>query len=203
MEENRDELTARSSGADQQVRQRFGAGDKIPQAIEDFHSYQRRLPHWRLSGSVYWVTWRVHPSRNDLSASARQTVFDGLLYFDGQRYKVHGLVVMNDHVHLIVEPMPGWELQKLVKSWKSYTARSINKAEGSTGPLWQDEYLDRIIRNEEEYYEKLNYLLNNPRKRWPDCIDYRWVYCPLLSRNTESQADLLVRPTTPSEPALP
>lgn len=44
--------------------------------------------------------------------------------------------------------------------------------------IFQDESFDRIIRNDKEIYEKLNYILNNPVKR--DLIengyDYKWYY---------------------------
>jgi hypothetical protein len=32
------------------------------------------------------------------------------------------------------------------------------------GPLWQDESYDRIIRDENDFHEKLQYMFNNPIK---------------------------------------
>jgi hypothetical protein len=41
--------------------------------------------------------------------------------------------------------------------------------------VWVVESWDRIIRDEDELYEKCTYILNNPRKRWPDVMDYPWA----------------------------
>ncbi len=44
------------------------------------------------------------------------------------------------------------------------------------GQVWQHEYFDRIVRNDNELVEKLNYIVRNPWKRWPDVDEYRWVW---------------------------
>jgi 2-oxoglutarate ferredoxin oxidoreductase subunit alpha len=146
---------------------------------EDFHSYTRKLPHWRLSGSVYFVTWRLHESRPDLSDDVRNIVADNLKHFNGERYHLVAYVVMNDHVHVLLKPVEGWELSRILQSSKSFTAGQINKALGTTGPVWQDESWDRIVRDEAELLEKAQYILNNPGKRWPDEATYEWLYMDL------------------------
>ena len=35
----------------------------------------------------------------------------------------------------------------------------------ATGSIWQKESFDRIIRNQKELLEKVNYMLNNPVKK--------------------------------------
>ncbi len=42
--------------------------------------------------------------------------------------------------------------------------------------IWQDESFDRIIRDERELVEKLEYIKSNPQKRWAEIRDYRWVW---------------------------
>jgi len=138
--------------------------------------YRRRLPHWRLRGSVYFVTWRLHNTQPELLPEERKVVANALCHFDGQRYELTGYVIMNDHVHLIAWPQDDYSLEGLCHSWKSFTAHELQKEFRRTGHIWQDESFDRIIRTEGEYYAKLLYILNNPRKRWPDVRDYRWVW---------------------------
>ena len=43
------------------------------------------------------------------------------------------------------------------------------------GSIWQDEYFDRIIRREEEFYETAKYILSNPYKRW-QVEEYPWAW---------------------------
>jgi hypothetical protein len=49
-------------------------------------------------------------------------------------------------------------------SIKSFTAHEINKALNRSGKVWQEESYDRVIRNEEDFLEKMSYLANNPIK---------------------------------------
>ncbi len=142
---------------------------------ERFSQYRRNLPHWRLEGATYFVTWRLHKNQRALQPDERDAVLSALRHFDGQRYDLHAWVVMDDHVHVIVKPHPGCELSQLTHSWKSFTANQLQRSFRRQGAVWQDESWDRIIRDEDEFWEKVEYLLNNPKKHWPEIQDYRWV----------------------------
>lgn len=143
---------------------------------ESLSRYRRRLPHIRIEGATYFVTWRLHHSLPELPEQARSIVLSSLLHFNTKRYDLQGCVVMDDHVHLIVTPMKGWPLEKLVQSWKSYTAHRINEVLGRTGAVWLEEYYDRIVRDEDEFREKLEYIFNNPRECWPERKDYPYLW---------------------------
>lgn len=55
---------------------------------------------------------------------------------------------MPNHVHALVEILPGWPLGDFVHSWKSFTANEINRALQRTGHVWQAEYFDRFVRDQ-------------------------------------------------------
>jgi putative transposase len=139
-----------------------------------FDAYFRRLPHWRIDGATYFVTWRLR-SRPDLSPAERTLVSDALRHFEGERYHLLAWVVMNDHVHVLVYPFPGCELKQLLHSWKSYTANQLQRRFGRPGRVWLDESFDRVVRDENELMQKLYYILNNPFKRWSEIQHYDWV----------------------------
>ena len=92
---------------------------------------------------------------------------------------------MNDHVHVIIRPAENHRLQDILYSWKSFTAHTFRKQFGRTGSVWQDESFDRIIRDDQECFEKMLYILNNARKRWPELESYPWVWCRGMDTNTE------------------
>jgi REP element-mobilizing transposase RayT len=137
--------------------------------------YRRRLPHWRGEGATYFVTWRVHPDQDELSPDERDLVVSALRYFEGERYRLHAFVVMNDHVHTLVTPAKGHSLERMVRSWKSFSANQFHQSANRVGPVWQDEYMDHIIRSPAEFIEKSDYIVNNPSKRWPHLSGYQWV----------------------------
>src|SRR4030042_3542865 len=94
---------------------------------EELAIYRRRRPHWRLPGSVYFVTWRLTPSQSELTADERGLIMSALKYFDGHRYELYACVVMPDHVHALVKPLGKYRLQDLVHSWKSFTAHKFSQ----------------------------------------------------------------------------
>jgi len=138
--------------------------------------YRRYLPHWRESDAAYFLTWRLAHGQRDLSSRERTIVADALRHFDCLRYDLDAFVIMNDHVHVVMRPQSGHTLESLVQSWKSFTAHTIQRARGAHGAIWQDEYFDRIIRSEQEHSEKLEYIRNNPFKRWPEISTYKWLW---------------------------
>jgi REP element-mobilizing transposase RayT len=138
--------------------------------------YRRNLPHFRATDAVYFVTWRRHGQQDDLSEKDRDEVVTALRWFSDRRYNLHCYVVMNDHVHVMVEPIHDWELGKILHSWKSFTANKLQRFHGRRECIWQDEYFDRLIRSEPEYREKRDYILGNPYKRWPALANYPWLW---------------------------
>ncbi|MEM6507095.1 MAG: transposase [Planctomycetota bacterium] len=121
---------------------------------------RRRLPHWELSGATYFVTFRL--LQGVLSDHECQIVLDHLIDGDGEFYSLDIAVVMPDHCHLLIRPQPGYELPRVMKGIKGISARLINQSRGTSGSVWQDESLDRIMRDEEEAIEKARYILENP-----------------------------------------
>jgi REP element-mobilizing transposase RayT len=82
---------------------------------------------------------------------------------------------MDDHVHVIVRPHAEYKLETIIQSWKSFTSNRLRKESGRSGWVWQSEYYDRIMRTEQELWETVRYLADNPRERWPDIQEYPWL----------------------------
>ena len=97
-------------------------------------------------------------------ARAAEIVQNNWLHFAGDRYILHAWVVMPNHTHILFTPLPGWDLSRIVHSWKSYTAHKINKLFARSGKLWQDEPFDRYIRDARHFDNALAYVENNPVK---------------------------------------
>ena len=94
---------------------------------------------------------------------ARQ-VEEALFHFDGVRYRLLAWVVMPNHVHVLIETLPGSPLADVIHSWKSYTAKQANKTLERTGAFWMPDYFDRYIRDEPHLVAVTNYIEQNPVK---------------------------------------
>lgn len=83
--------------------------------------------------------------------------------FDGRRYRLAAWVVMPNHFHALVEL---WTLTlgELLKAWKGVSACNINRLLGRSGPLWQEDYWDRYIRDEAHFGKAQRYIESNPVK---------------------------------------
>ena len=143
--------------------------------MENLQIYCRNLPHWRMDGAVYFVTWRLYPGRPELQADERRKVADALCCFENKRYELYAYVVMDDHVHVVLRPGENHALEQIVHSWKSFTANRLQRENARVGAVWQQESFDRIVRDENEWMEKIQYIMNNPLKRWPELPEYAWV----------------------------
>ncbi|MBM3329716.1 MAG: hypothetical protein FJY67_09650 [Calditrichaeota bacterium] len=144
--------------------------------MSGFEIYLRNLPHWRLEGSTYFVTWRLSPGQGDLHDVERDMISASIKFFDGKRLTLDAYVVMHDHVHVVLSPKDKWKLEQLVYSLKRFTATKMVMEFSRGGPVWQREYYDHIIRNQSDWEEKVNYVLTNPQRRWGDIQNYKWVY---------------------------
>ncbi|HEY7155345.1 MAG TPA: transposase [Gemmataceae bacterium] len=96
-------------------------------------------------------------------------MMENISYDHGKRYDLHLAVAMPDHVHLLLQPREKeagrwFDLAEILKGIKGVSSRRINQLLGTTGTVWQAENFDRIMRNEEEYLQKWEYIWNNPVK---------------------------------------
>ena len=73
-------------------------------------------------------------------------------------------VVMPNHVHALFVQNPEWPLEKLIRSWKGFTARQINALLARSGSLWQRDYFDRLVRDEKHFANCVRYIRWNPEK---------------------------------------
>jgi len=144
--------------------------------MEDIKVKRRNLPHWTDAGATYFVSF--HTKEGELSLEEIEMVLEHLESGHQRFYALIAAVVMPNHVHLLIQPFPGVELSRVMKGIKGVSARKINQARGIRGSLWQDESFDRIVRDQEELEEKLQYILNNPIKEGlaEDAFDYPGLY---------------------------
>jgi REP element-mobilizing transposase RayT len=145
-------------------------------------------PHFLTYTVVQWLPLFTRPALVDI-------LFSTWRYQQHhQQLKLHGYVVLENHVHLVAQSP---DLFKSVRSFKSFTARSIldylqnHHAERILERLrfakcahkvdrayqfWQEGAHAQQIFNDELMRQKLDYIHHNPVKRgYVDCAEH-WRY---------------------------
>jgi REP element-mobilizing transposase RayT len=160
------------------------------------YRYRRRLPHLQKADADLFVTFCAG-GPFILPLAARDLVFEhclreaGLLQFAGEgaratptpRIRLYAVVIMPDHVHLLLQPLRGpdgwpYPLVDILQSLKSTTAHRINKLLNHSGPVWEEESFDHVLRSGESLKKKAEYIRQNPVRRGlvkrPE--DYKWLW---------------------------
>jgi REP element-mobilizing transposase RayT len=121
---------------------------------ELFRWYSKRVDKYLDAG--HGVCYLRNPELASLVA-------DAIRFFEGQRYELRAWVVMPNHAHVVVWPMPGHTLSDILHSWKSFTSHEINKRLPiKVVPLWQGESYEHLIRDDEDLHRCCLYTLMNP-----------------------------------------
>ena len=120
--------------------------------------------HKRFSGAMERWLDAGHGACILRRADCAQIVFETLQYFDGKRLALISSAVMPNHVHAIFVQGADYPLEKLMASWKRFTARKINALLHRCGSLWQRDYFDRLVRDDRHFRNCVRYIRRNPQK---------------------------------------
>jgi REP element-mobilizing transposase RayT len=145
--------------------------------------YRRHLPHLQRDFTPHFITFNTK-FRRILPDWARGIVLDCCIHDHEKRYRLRVAVVMPDHVHLILTPLIDGDRQivvslvEIMKAIKSASAHKINRTCGGTGPVWQEESFDRVVRSSENLDAKIAYILENPVRQGltRDWHEYPWIW---------------------------
>lgn len=111
----------------------------------------------------------------------KKVVTEALHYFHTSRVLTGDYVVMPNHVHVLLRPLQGFELEDILHSIKSFTANQINKLIGESGEFWQRQSYDHIVRDYEPLEAFQQYIALNPVKaglRDDQFVPHRSDWCP-------------------------
>jgi REP element-mobilizing transposase RayT len=158
----------------------FRLGDSIPSQVLNQWENERRAwlrvhpepwsaeieceYHRRFSGAIEQWLDAGHGACLLRKPGCAKVVAETLHHFEAERVAMISFVVMPNHVHALFVQNPGWPLEKLIRSWKGFTARQINKILGRSGNFWQRDYFDRLVRDEKHFANCVRYVRRNPDK---------------------------------------
>ena len=158
----------------------FRLGDSLPQTLLD--QWKRELDIWMALHPKPWSIeteaeykerfterreqWldACHGECHLRSPEMRDLVRTSLMKFDQARYDMDAFVIMPNHLHLIWQLRPGFDLSKELKGLKGASARACNLALNQSGMFWMDESYDRLVRDWEELSVFRRYIAENAAK---------------------------------------
>jgi REP-associated tyrosine transposase len=119
----------------------------------------RRLDLIYINPPLYFVTFATRDRKSIPSLDRAQVVLEQYAHCGIAKFHVAlgRYVLMPDHVHLFVRGDRNFRLS----SWIGGLKRAISVALRSQ-QLWQAGFFDHILRSEESYAEKWNYVRDNP-----------------------------------------
>lgn len=153
---------------------------RIP--LSRMYDYRRKLPHYQKPNTALFVTFRS-TSHDPFPSTARDAILRCCLKGRNYKFVLHAAVVMPEHVHLLLTPLndiSGWPygLPDILKSLKGASARAVNQVLGRSGPVWQEESFDHVLRSDDSFEDKKEYIRLNPVRRGlvktPE--DYPWLW---------------------------
>ena len=88
-----------------------------------------------------------------------------LHYYDAKEYDLICYCVMSNHIHVVFKlRAESKSLTSIMHSIKRFTARESNKILNRQGKFWQEESYDRMVRDQMELRNTVEYVINNPVK---------------------------------------
>ena len=130
--------------------------------VPEFPRLPPRLRWIFAHNPLFFVTFCTYERRKLLASNPVHAAFVG---FAEQAYWVHKIavgryVVMPDHVHLFVRGPDDFQLGPWVGMLKQALAK--HTALAGTSPIWQRGFFDHVLRKDESYGDKWNYVRENP-----------------------------------------
>jgi len=142
---------------------------RITQLLDLDDSNHRRLSK-RLELLLDSGAGQCYLARPEIAA----IIVESLKKFDEVRYRLQAWCIMPNHIHVVMQPLQEWELEKIVHTWKSYTASQANRALNRQREFWQREYYDHLVRDGKDLTRIIEYVRNNPQKA--GLRDWPWVW---------------------------
>jgi len=98
------------------------------------------------------------------SSAAIAVIRDSFRFLEAEdRCRLHALCVVTTHIHFAIRMLRANPLRELMGRFKSFTSKALNRLIARTGEVWQDEYFDSLICDQNELNARISYIEENVR----------------------------------------
>jgi REP element-mobilizing transposase RayT len=143
----------------------------------DYPKTPPRLAQLLIDRPLYFVTFGTHQRRACL---ANPEVFGAFqLFAQSAAHKgiaIGRFVIMPDHIHLFVRGQPDFVLSNWLGRLKQAITQAVWQREGGQSTIWQRGFFDHVLRSDESYSEKWQYVRCNPVRAGLVQAPEEWPY---------------------------
>lgn len=128
------------------------------------YTHLKRLDRIWINNPIFFITTCTDNRRDILANSQSASILIREWKSAKERHDWHvgRYVIMPNHVHFFCAPgNEAKDLSLFMKFWKEWTSKRIRKLSSIDGNIWQSEFFDHLLCNEESYAQKWDYILNN------------------------------------------
>ncbi|MBC8204992.1 transposase [bacterium] len=150
----------------------------------------RRLRTLITGPTLFFVTLSTIGRKDVFTDTKKLDLAESSLFEVVQNKNCHlmAYVIMPNHIHLLMGVKNGGkELSRFIFSLKGL----IRKRLSGNKDFWNERFDDLVIRSEEQFLIKLNYIHNNPVKRGLSASPEDWRYSSFKFWNNEINHPIL------------
>ena len=129
------------------------------------NKHLKRLERIWIKDPIFFITTCTENRRKILDNHASANIIENELVMAKERHGwyVGRYVIMPDHIHFFCSPdEEAKDLRRFMQAWKEWTSKRLARECGIFEHIWQKEFFDHMLRSEDSYQEKWQYVLNNP-----------------------------------------
>lgn len=122
--------------------------------------------HLYLDNQIYFLTAHTYLNRYTLASRfQKQKILDKIReFFLLFKFDLYAWVILINHYHVLFKLKTGGDLPKCMGKIHAGFTYETNQADGLSGrKIWQN-YWDRCIRSEKDFWTHMNYIHHNPVK---------------------------------------
>ncbi|MEA3431302.1 MAG: transposase [candidate division WOR-3 bacterium] len=134
--------------------------------MKGYRTQKVELKRFNFSRRLYFIT-SVTENRKKVFETEHniKLLLDTFRYYkEKYSFDIVAYCILPDHFHWLVIPSEKADISQIMKGVKGFSTRKINQINHWNGRLWQHQFLDHIIRKDEDYRKHINYIHNNPVK---------------------------------------
>jgi putative transposase len=164
----------------------------------EFKVYRHVPPHLFVDEAIYFVSCTTYQKARLVDTDEKERLVLRTLVEVMSSFGIepHAGVILDNHYHVLFQIKNARAIPLVFQKVHGKTSFEINRLDGIRGrKVWYN-YWDECVRDERDYYNKLNYIHLNPVKH--ECVespeDYEFSsYCAYLKASGEDWVREILR----------